>query len=177
MLTFISIALLGAAGVILEIPQKLYKNNKDKIDDGLFWVREKFLRSRKYIGTSDAHSELKFELIKTERSIHKLIKVISSLKAMSVECDIEKERLSKSGLKDKDIEFLDLTKNKIQEDYNVARIKLEQQKEQLREIRILILSSSIDDMNSKISTSDKNNVRYLSMKSFIDSIKEKNSDD
>lgn len=177
MLTLISLGLLGLAGVILEIPQKLYKNNKEKIDDGFFWLREKTLRAKKYLGTSNSKKELEFERIKTERAIEKLIKVISSYKALSVECDIEMEKLKKSGIKEEDIKFLEVTKAKIQDDYNVAKIKLEEQKEQLRQLRILILSSDIDHVNTNIQTSNKDNSQYLSLKSYVDALKEKKSDD
>jgi hypothetical protein len=177
MLTLISVGLLGLAGVILEIPQKLYKKNKEKIDDGFFWLREKTLRAKKYMGTSNSKNELEFERIKTERAIEKLIKVISSYKALSVECDVEMDKLRKSGVKEEDIKFLEITKAKIEEDYNVAKIKLEEQKEQLRQLRILILSSDIDHVNTNIQTSKKDNSQYLSIKSYIDALKEKKSDD
>jgi hypothetical protein len=177
MFTIISVTLLGLAGVVLGIPQKLYKNNKEKIDDGLFWVREKFLRSKKYIGTSNSKAELEFEKVKTERSIEKLIKVISSYKAMMVECDVEKERLSMKGIKEEDIKFLDATKSKIEEDYNVAKIKLEEQKEQLRQLRIMILETSADIEHANLPLSNKNDARYLAMKTYIDTLKEKKHDD
>lgn len=177
MFTLISVTLLGLAGVVLGIPQKLYKNNKEKIDDGLFWAREKFLRSKKYIGTSNSKAELEFERVKTERSIQKLIKVISSYKAMMVECDVEKERLSKKGIKEEDTIFLEATKRKIEDDYNVAKVKLEEQKEQLRQLRIMILESHVDLEHSNVPLSNKQDARYLAMKSYIDSLKERKSDD
>ena len=166
--------------VVTGVPQKVYRRYEDKVGDGIFWCKEKLVKTKTLMGSMDNLKKLRFEDEKVELALFKTEKAIRKIYAakVTIQSEVDKWQAAKDAYDGhNEVGFGNLLKesqgllDQINEQYDYAIAQKETQVALLEQINTdliqaeasrLMANSSMDvpgDVLSRKSTSLKDKIR------------------
>lgn len=162
--------LLTAAGAASGLPQMLWSKYGEKLGDAGFSIVNHWNKAKKALGWQTARKQINFEKVKTERAITKLISIVANYESLIQEL---KFNIKKIEAKDeKPVELYDSLES-IEIKLEEAKLKLKQQRENLKELNRFILEIESDSQFYNLDKSDKNENQFIKSKADIDNIRNK----
>lgn len=171
--TLLITGLVTGAAFASGLPQSFYKKHKSKFKDAGIWAAGKWHKFSKLMGFSNPKRLLNFEKTKLEHAIERLIEVIANYEAMVVDLNYQIKKYSDNPrLQDAVAEMVE-TRENITDKLEMAKLQLQERRDNLRELIQFINESTTDEKLFKLDPTSKDNQKFLKHQADVENVKKK----